>query len=169
MISQLGTNDATQNFEVSTAQDRLGAILDRIIIALPGTVVLISNLIPNLDAAGEANIKIINAALPAMVQARTDAGALVYLADMHTAITNADINSGGTHPTDAGYIKMANVWYASIQQIYANCWFTPPGDVPGLNDTVGAGVKDVSFLLYVGLESPGATHKVEVISSSEAT
>lgn len=131
---------------------------------------LISNLIPNLNAAAEANIEIINAALPAIVQARTDAGALVYLADMHSVITNADMTqSDGTHPTDAGYVKIANVWYASIQQIFANCWFTPPGDVPGLNNTVEAGVKDVSFLLYLRLESPGTTHKVEVISSSEAT
>jgi hypothetical protein len=96
------TNDALQNFEVSTAQDRLGAMLDRIISALPNTVTIISTLIPNLNAAAEANIEIINANLPAMVQERADNGALVYLADMHTGyITDADITqSDGTHPTD---------------------------------------------------------------------
>ena len=77
-------------------------MLDRISSALPGTVVLISTLIPNLNAAAEANIEIINAALPAMVQERTDNGALIYLADMHNGyITDADITqSDGTHPTD---------------------------------------------------------------------
>ena len=101
-ILVLGTNDALQNFEVSTAQDRLGAMLDCIISALPNTVTIISTLIPNLNAAAEANIEIINANLPAMVQERADNGALVYLADMHTSyITDADITqSDGTHLTD---------------------------------------------------------------------
>jgi predicted RNA-binding protein (virulence factor B family) len=77
-------------------------MLDRISSALPGTVALISTLIPNLNAAAEANIEIINAALPAMLQERIDNGALVYLADMHNGyITDADLTqSDGTHPTD---------------------------------------------------------------------
>jgi hypothetical protein len=77
-------------------------MLDRISSALPGTVALISTLIPNLNAAAEANIEIINAALPAMVQERIDNGALIYLADMHNGyITDADLTqSDGTHPTD---------------------------------------------------------------------
>ena len=98
----LGTNDAIQSYQVSTAQDRLGAMIDRINSALPNTVVLISTLIPNLNAVAEANIQTMNAALPAMVKLRTDAGALVYLVDMHNGyITDADLTqSDGTHPTD---------------------------------------------------------------------
>jgi hypothetical protein len=98
----LGTNDAIQNYEVSTSQDRLGAMLDRVHSALPETVVLVSTLIPNLNAATQANIDIMNAAIPAMVQQRADAGELVYLADMDNGyITDADITtSDGTHPTD---------------------------------------------------------------------
>lgn len=98
----LGTNDALQDYEVSTAQDRLGAVIDRINSALPNTVVLVSTMIPNLDAATEANIETINAAMPAMIKQRADAGALVYLADMHNGyITDSDITqSDGTHPND---------------------------------------------------------------------
>jgi len=51
--------------------------------AVPGTVVLVSTLIPNLNAATEANIEIINANIPAMVQSRVDAGAYIQLVDMH--------------------------------------------------------------------------------------
>lgn len=54
-----------QTFEVSTAQDRLGAMLDRINEALPNTVTLVvSTLVLNTNSAAEANIKIINAAIP---------------------------------------------------------------------------------------------------------
>ncbi|KIN00783.1 carbohydrate esterase family 3 protein [Oidiodendron maius Zn] len=146
IIIHVGTNDALQNYQVSTAQDRLGAMIDRINSALPHTVVLVSTLIPNLNAAAEANIQTINAALPAMVKQRTDAGALVYLADMHNGyITDADLTqSDGTHPNNAGYVKMANVWYSAIQEIYAKCWFTPPGFVASVNDSVGTGVVDTT-------------------------
>jgi len=77
-------------------------MIDRINSALPNTVVLVSTMIPNLNATIEANIETINAAMPAMVKQRTVAGALVYLADMHTGyITDADITqSDGTHPTN---------------------------------------------------------------------
>lgn len=87
---------------MSTAQDRLAVMIDRINSALPDTVVLVSTLIPNLNTVANANINIINAAIPAMVQERADAGALVYLADMNNGyITDADITqSDGTHPTD---------------------------------------------------------------------
>lgn len=38
---------------------------------------------------------------------------------------------------------MSNVWYAAIQEIYAKCWFTTPGYVPSVDDTVGTGTVDV--------------------------
>lgn len=50
----------------------------------------------------------------------------------------------GTHPTDAGYQKMANAWFAGIQDAYASCFFTPPAPVDGVNDTVGNGVKSTT-------------------------
>lgn len=40
---------------------------------------------------------------------------------------------------------MSNVWYAAIQDIYANCWFTSPGYVSSVNDSVGTGPVDVSI------------------------
>jgi hypothetical protein len=39
-----------------------------------------------------------------------------------------------------GYVKMANVWYKGIQDIYSKCWFTPPAPVAGLSDVVPEGV-----------------------------
>jgi lysophospholipase L1-like esterase len=164
VIIHVGTNDAGQNYAIDTAADRLGSLVDRILSAVPGTVVLVSTIIPNGNAATEANIEILNAGITVMVQERSAAGKFVYLADMHTGyITTADLNADGTHPTDGkfyhlldayssvlmiqpdkcveGYAKMANVWYEAIQEIYSLCWFTSPCFVAGLNDTVGAGVK----------------------------
>ena len=83
----------------------MGALVDRIINALPSTVVLLSTLIPNTNYNTEANIDIINAALPSIVQTRAANGASIYLADMHTNyITTADLNQvDGIHPNDGKY------------------------------------------------------------------
>lgn len=34
-----------------------------------------------------------------------------------------------------GYEKMAGIWYNAIQEVYANCWLTPPAAVAGLDDS----------------------------------
>lgn len=100
VIIHAGTNDAGQNYQVSTAADRLGTLVNRILSAVPGTVVLASTLMPNGNADLEANSLIINSGIESMVQERAAAGKFVYLADMHTGyITLTDLNADGTHPT----------------------------------------------------------------------
>jgi hypothetical protein len=154
IIIHLGTNDALQDFEISTAVDRLGALIDHCLAAVPNTAILVSTLIPNANNEANGFINTINAGIPAMVAERADAGELVFLVDQHAVITLTDLDSGGTHPLDGmfgdstesetlliwfkpeGYIKMANLWYTGIQQMFADCWFTAPVSVPGVVDTV---------------------------------
>lgn len=39
-----------------------------------------------------------------------------------------------------GYEVMAGLWYSAIQDVYANCWLTPPAAVAGWNDSAIQGV-----------------------------
>ncbi|KAH8820735.1 SGNH hydrolase-type esterase domain-containing protein [Xylogone sp. PMI_703] len=138
VIIHAGTNDCIQNFSTATAPERLGDLIDEVLGTVPGTVVLVSTLIPNKVASTEACIQVFNAALPSVVKERTDAGKPVYLVDMHSGIiTTADL-SDDTHPNDEGYVKMANIWYGGLQQIFARCWLTPPVD-NGINDAASGG------------------------------
>lgn len=38
-----------------------------------------------------------------------------------------------------GYQLMAGIWYKAIQEVYSNCWLTPPAAVAGVNDADTAG------------------------------
>ncbi|KAH8585657.1 hypothetical protein B0O99DRAFT_530303 [Bisporella sp. PMI_857] len=144
IIIHVGTNDAATDDHVDTAHERLGAMLDRIISALPQTVILLSNLIINRDPVNEARIGIINANLPAMVKERIDRGGLVHLVDLHSLLTTSDFPANDiTHPNDGGYAKMANGFYSAIQEIYAKCWLTPPASVTGVDDSVPTLIADV--------------------------
>ncbi|RFU26953.1 hypothetical protein B7463_g9395, partial [Scytalidium lignicola] len=141
VIIHAGTNDCSQNFSTATAPDRLGDLIDEVLGTVPGTVVLASTLIPNNVPSTEACIEIFNSRLPAIVNARTSVGKLVYLVNMHNSslFTVADL-ADTTHPTDEGYAKMANIWYSGLQQIFASCWLTPPVD-NGTKDADGGGTR----------------------------
>lgn len=54
-------------------------------------------------------------------------GKHVVLADLATSfITLDDISSDGTHPTDAGYRKLAAVWHKSILEVEKLNWLKSP-------------------------------------------
>jgi lysophospholipase L1-like esterase len=107
-----GTNDMNQGYQVSTAPDRLGALIDQIVAAAPGAVVLVASLPPSAYPATETNIVAFNAQIPGVVQARRNAGAKVQFVDMG-GLTAADL-SDLLHPNDSGYQKMANAWNSAV-------------------------------------------------------
>jgi lysophospholipase L1-like esterase len=63
-----------------------------------------------------------NAALPALVKARADAGKHVMLIDMYGAFTavpnfSTALLADRLHPSPAGYQTMADTWYAAIKSM----------------------------------------------------
>ncbi|OBT51242.1 hypothetical protein VE04_08841, partial [Pseudogymnoascus sp. 24MN13] len=140
VLINAGTNDCIQNIDIANAHVRLGKMVDRLLSAIPGVTVICSTLLPNGNAAAEANVKLFNAQLPAMVANYQAANEKVLLVDFHTSFFSlSDIRTDGTHPTDAGYQKMAAVWYQGIQAAAAANWLTAPAAVAGLSDIVVGG------------------------------
>ncbi len=52
--------------------------------------------------------------IPGVVQSKVNQGKPVFLVNMNNVITISDL-SDGIHPTQAGYDKMGNAWYAIIK------------------------------------------------------
>ncbi|CAM1511969.1 Fc.00g094820.m01.CDS01 [Cosmosporella sp. VM-42] len=110
VIIHAGTNDCLQNYDAANARLRMGALMDRILSAIKGSTVLISPVIPNLNAEAESCIETVNGNLIKMVNSNRSAGTSVFIVDLHDpdVFTTADLNTqDGTHPTDEGYVKMA--------------------------------------------------------------
>ena len=124
----IGTNDLGQNYQVSTAPQRLSALVDQILREDPGVAVEVADLIVSTDALVVSARPAFNAAVAAMVQQKQAAGQHVGLADM-SALTTADL-SDSLHPNDNGYRKMADAFDAAIQQADAAGWITPSGGSP---------------------------------------
>ncbi|GAA3454642.1 SGNH/GDSL hydrolase family protein [Dactylosporangium matsuzakiense] len=117
VLLNAGTNDMIQNHDVVDAPARLSALIDQILRGAPAATVMVSTLVPNRDSAVDARVTAFNAKVPGIVQAKAAAGQRVRLVDLHAGLTLADIGSDGIHPTDDGYSKLADTWYAALQPV----------------------------------------------------
>jgi lysophospholipase L1-like esterase len=119
----IGTNDMIQEYQVAQAPARLSALIDKILVGAPERRIILATLPPNTDSGRNTRIVAYNSALPEIVAQKAAEGKLVTLVDMYSALTLADL-ADRTHPNQAGYSKMAAVWYAELQK------FLPPGTAP---------------------------------------
>lgn len=121
----LGTNDMDQNYQVGTAPDRLGGVIDRILGAQPGATVLVSSIVPSTKPETQSRIVQFNGRVSGMVEQRRNSGEHVLFVNMG-GVTTADL-ADALHPNDQGYQRMANAFYDGIQQAARNGWIPDPG------------------------------------------
>jgi lysophospholipase L1-like esterase len=115
ILVMIGTNDIAQNDNVANAPMRLGALLDKLIGAAPNALIVVATLTPL--ASGNSAVQTYNAALPAVIKPRADAGKHVQLVDMFTGFPSSEL-ADGVHPNQQGSARMAGVWYAAIGGLF---------------------------------------------------
>ena len=108
----------------NTAPDRLGSLIDQCIKGSPNAAILVAQIINSGNAATESRIETFNNAIPGVVTQRADAGHHVMVVDMRSITTN--YLKDDLHPNDAGYKKMADLWFAGLQAADAKGWIKPP-------------------------------------------
>src|SRR4051794_16523094 len=116
VLLHIGTNDVLQNFNLSTAPNRLSALIDHITNTAPTAEVFVAQITPLANATQDSAARTFNAAIPGIVQSKVNAGKHVHLVDMHSALTTADLTDG-VHPTAGGYDKMAATWLTALQSV----------------------------------------------------
>ena len=122
VLLMLGTNDVNQAFDpggpgygggtgfAADAAMRLNALVDRLYAVNPNLTVVVAAITPLADPAKERQVEAYNAFVPQIVAAHQKQGQNILLADMHAAVTPADLSPDGVHPGTLGYDKMARVW-----------------------------------------------------------
>ncbi|WP_437570852.1 SGNH/GDSL hydrolase family protein [Sorangium sp. So ce542] len=110
VLLHAGTNDMVQG--ANGADTRLAALLDELIAEAPDALIVVSNIIPLPPAANAVNT--FNATIPAMVEERAAAGAHIVFADQFTGFPTSELGDM-VHPNQAGYTRMARVWYEAIE------------------------------------------------------
>jgi lysophospholipase L1-like esterase len=116
VLLHIGTNDVLQNFNVSTAPNRLSTLIDHITATAPTAEVFVAEITPLANSNQDAAVRTFNSAIPGIVQSKVNAGRHVHLVDMHSALTTADLTDG-IHPTAGGYDKMAATWFNALRSV----------------------------------------------------
>ncbi|MFI7135382.1 FG-GAP-like repeat-containing protein [Nonomuraea sp. NPDC050153] len=120
-----GTNDMNQNYNLPAAPTRLKKLINQALTHSPRATVLVAKLIPTAKAGLQPRIDAFNAALPGMVEDLQNEGKHVLLVDMKRVLVSDGLENDA-HPTDAGYAKMADAWYAAISAADAKGWIQTP-------------------------------------------
>jgi lysophospholipase L1-like esterase len=115
----IGTNDVNLNDDLPNAPVRLAALVDSILQTDSKLLLVVAQITPTQTDAENSSVLAYNSAIPALVQERATAGRHVAMVDMYDAFTadatykSADL-SDNLHPNDAGYDRMAKVWYDAV-------------------------------------------------------
>lgn len=113
VLLHIGTNDMIQNYDVANAPARLSGLIDKICAKLPaGGKLYVTKIVP-LNGQDQ-KITNFNNQIPGIVQNKVNQGKPVYMVDMYSALTTADL-ADGVHPNATGYNKMGDVWFNAIR------------------------------------------------------
>ena len=141
VLLHVGTNDAIQNLDMQNAGVRLESLIDGLFETIPGVTVVASTLLPNANSQAQSNIEIYNQKIPDIIQKRqADGKQIVYVDFSSSYFSLSDLSSDGTHPTDAGYLKMAEVWDQGITAADGRGWLSLLRD--DISDVVSGGSND---------------------------
>ncbi|MFI5732735.1 SGNH/GDSL hydrolase family protein [Kribbella sp. NPDC051587] len=114
VLLHIGTNDVVQATDLPNAPARLQDLVERITQKVPGVTVLVASIVPSPDAGLNERVNAYNAAIPGVVAAVHATGADVRFVDLNARMSLSDISSDKLHPTDAGFLKMGDIWYDAL-------------------------------------------------------
>lgn len=103
-----GINDIDQG-EGASLSSRMTTALDTLRAAsgMSQVPIFVANLMPTSGKSYDAEVATRSAALTTLILARTDR---CYLVNSYAALTTADINDAGIHPTSQGYAKLGRAF-----------------------------------------------------------
>jgi len=131
LLINVGTNDAVQNRNVSTAGERMEDLIIDLFSMSPRTTIILSTLLVNKNQATERNVQSINQQFGALVPKLQDQGRRIILVDMHSLDSGPLVSDlvDDTHPNDVGYKKMAGIWFWGLNNVSDRGWLQQPDPV----------------------------------------
>ena len=113
VVLMIGTNDINLDFLLSSAPERLGALLDRIKLLDPNGRILLSTIPWTLDANLNVAVAAYNSSMPAVAAARPG----VWFFDNISVLDIATDFADKLHPNQQGYNKLGDAFAAEAEQI----------------------------------------------------
>jgi len=134
ILYHIGTNDLVGSDIATYAQDA-NETLEKIYEFDPNTAVVLAKIILTRDdPARNTRTQNYNLLLENIAQDWADAGYSIIIVDMESALNYSTDMGDPLHPNDAGYSKMAAVWYEALDNLIAAPMIT---STPTTEGTIG--------------------------------
>lgn len=119
ILLHIGTNDFIKHDDPVGAPARLKSLIDLVTATLPTAILIVAQIIP-LTRRPQFNAEVVkyNQAIPGIVQAEASQGRHVLYVDMYHAVSPSLLLNDGAHPSDRGYILMAQVWERALIPLF---------------------------------------------------
>lgn len=128
VLLQIGTNDIAQNYNLSTAADRLDTLIGDMVARKPNARIVVAKIPGCQDHALDGQVQVYNAAIAQKVAARAQLGQNVSTIDMYSEMnfahqTNAQgqsLYADSWHPSQSGYDVMGATWANAVETLPLN-------------------------------------------------
>ncbi|MFF7653674.1 FG-GAP-like repeat-containing protein [Streptomyces sp. NPDC007983] len=120
-----GTNDVNQEYELSTAPQRMKKLITDALEDSPKAVVVVAKVIPTGKAGLQPRIDAFNAKLPGIVSDLRADGKHVVLVDTND-VKVGDGLQDDAHPNDHGYAKLGYDFHSGIVEAADRGWIKKP-------------------------------------------
>ena len=112
VLVHLGTNDVLRGRVNTSTRDYLETIIGHLRVANPQVIILIAEIIP--IAGKTSQVQDLNVMIRNLASETTTTNSPVIAVDQYTGFNiNTDLYDG-VHPSESGYEKMADRWYAAV-------------------------------------------------------
>jgi lysophospholipase L1-like esterase len=116
VLLHIGTNDITNNSDPTTIANQLDTLVTNLVKAAPDALIAVAKIIPLFYSS--TTYTNYAAKIPGIVSTHAGKGEHVVMVDM-TSFPSNDFGNG-VHPSDQGYVFMANLWYGAIKDYLPN-------------------------------------------------
>ncbi|KAI0870242.1 carbohydrate esterase family 3 protein [Hypoxylon argillaceum] len=137
VLINAGTNDCSGNVDLANAGKRMSSMLDDVYTGSPRATVILSTLLVRSNASNQTCVLNVNSQFKTVAAAQRAKGRRLVLVDMQPPAgpTTAQLVDG-THPTEAGYAKMATIWFNGIKAADTAGFLLTKEAIPGNPDGV---------------------------------
>jgi lysophospholipase L1-like esterase len=136
VLLHIGTNDLLQSQPVESTVSDIGQIIDTLRIINPNIAILVAQINPP-DWYDQPNFEQLNERIPVLAAAKHQLNSPVMVVDQTAGYDRKLDNYDGLHPNASGEQKLANQWFAALEDLFQGDTLFGKGKIHHMSGATG--------------------------------